>query len=644
MSDASVIIPGVLPVRQGRPPINKVAMTNQQKMSRRYLYKKSERLKHIAVLDMETDPFNDQNPEAVYPFCAELYSDQFGSIVIWDEDYETLIEKILTQIEALPDCYTIYAHNGGKFDYMFFIHKLRGIVKFKGRAIMSAKIGNHEIRDSLHLLPEKLAAWKKDKFDYSKMHKKNRQRFKEEILTYLHSDCLYLFDFLKRFTSEFGLKISIGQAAFAELKKHYKIASIKPSMDTALRAYFLGGRVECIAGMGYFDSARYPQPYKLYDVNSMYWKAMSDFRHPVGAEYLWHRGEPNENTCFIDLNCYSYGAMFKRLETGELSTDDGEGRFHTTIHEYRMALKLGLIENVRINWCVDNLIKTDFSKFILPMYQRREETKIILARLKSQALESTSEYEEIKKENIFLKYLGNNSWGKTAQNPLKYKEYCFTDHGQMPDREWFDFLDTADENIRHEYSFPVERCNTHDVWARPNPGVRFNNVGTGASITGAARAILLEARQNATDPIYCDTDSLICRELRNVDIHPSRLGAWDLEETFDEVIIAGKKTYACRIAGKPDCAEGRIKVRSKGVDLRVRPERIEAGDDEWTRANAATWQRYLDIIDDKIISIRNAAPTFSKLGAQHFMTRRIKATAPRKRILHHGNARSIQNG
>lgn len=636
-----VIIDGQLPLKRGRPPNGERAMTNREHKQKYNAVKKSNRLKHLAVLDMETDPFSDSQDD-IHPFCAELYSDQFGSIVIWENDHETLIEKLLTTIEALPDSYTIYAHNGGKFDYMFFIHKLRGIVKFKGRAIMSAKIGNHEIRDSLHILPEKLAAWKKDKFDYAKMQKRNRQRFKDEILTYLHSDCVYLFDFVKRFTSEFGLKISIGQAAFAEMKKHYDIEPIKETMDTALRTYFLGGRVECIAGMGLFDSARFKEPYKLYDVNSMYWKAMADYQHPIGKEYVWHRGEPNEHTIFIDLNCRSYGAMFQRLETGELTTDDCEGRFYTTIWEYQAAIKLGLIEKVTFNWCIDSLNRSDFSRFIHPMYARREETKIIMAELKAAGKINSTEYEEIKKENIFLKYLGNNSYGKTAQNPRKFKEYYLTDHGKRPEPQWFEFLENADEMVRHEYSLPIERCNTHDVWARPNPGRRFNNVGTAASITGAARAILLEARQNSVDPIYCDTDSLICRSLSGVDIHPSRLGAWDLEETFDEVIVVGKKTYACKIAGKDDCEETRLKVRSKGVDLRIRPDDPDASKEIWHAANKATWQRYLDILDDKIITIVNRAPTFDKTGKQDFMTRRIRATAPRKRATIHGAGR-IQN-
>jgi hypothetical protein len=243
----------------------------------------------------------------------------------------------------------------------------------------------------------------------------------------------------------------------------------------------------------------------------------------------------------------------------------------------------------------------------------------------------------------------NNSYGKTAQNPRKYKEYCFTDHGEMPDKEWFNFLENANDQVRHDYALPIERCSTHDVWARPNPGTRFNNVGTGASITGAARAVLLEAKHNAIDPIYCDTDSLFCRDLHGVSISPTELGAWDIEETFDEVVIVGKKTYCAKIAGEDDCSQTRLKVRSKGTDLRIRPEnsfgllKVDANANDWRIANGKTWERYLDLLDDKIISVLNPAPTFNKAGAQNFITRRIKATAPRLRQPHATSSR-IQNG
>ena len=171
--------PTIQQAKRGRKFANKVTrLSKQESNDKARAGSRAARKRCIAVLDMETDPFDENTKSPIFPFVAELYSDQFGSIVIWEETFDLFVLKVVTAIESLPDNYIIYAHNGGKFDWLFIVSKIRGIVKFKGRSIMVAKIGNHELRDSLHLLPEKLAAWKKDVFDYNKLKKKNRNAHK----------------------------------------------------------------------------------------------------------------------------------------------------------------------------------------------------------------------------------------------------------------------------------------------------------------------------------------------------------------------------------------------------------------------------------------------------------------------------------
>lgn len=601
-------------VKRGRPPRNKIkAMTNAECLRRSRAGKMDARLRHIAVLDFETEPFDDERKAEILPFVCELYSENFGAIVIWDENFDAFILKVVTAIEGLPDAYTIYAHNGGKFDYLFLVRHLRGAVKFKGRAIMSCKIGTHELRDSLHILPEKLAAWKKDHFDYSKLKKANRAKFRQEILDYLHSDCVYLFDIVKSFVSEFGLKISIGQAAFAELKKSYTVQNVSEASDEFLRRYFFGGRVECVGGRGLFDSRTrgYAGDFKLYDVNSMYPAVMANYAHPVGNEYNWRRGDVGDDTVFLDVACRNHGAFVQRAEPGALDAkpEFGEGRYYVTRWEYDVAIKYGLIENVRIIGVVDNASRSNFSEFIVPMYDRRRGVKTAMEELRKSGREDAREFEELKKQDLFLKYLLNNSYGKFAQNPRNFKEYYYTDAGECPPADWMKFLKGADDDIIHKFSMPVERADDFSIWAKPSPGRRYNNVGTAASITGAARAVLLEAIQNADEPIYCDTDSLICRKLSEVEIEVSRLGAWKHEATFDRVIVAGRKLYACEVQGYPDGHDRRIKIRSKG-------------------AAGLVWSDFEKMLNDQIIETINKAPTISKTGHQQYMKRRIRATAP----------------
>lgn len=613
-------------VKRGRPPIGEKAMTKAENHRRYRAGNNAAKLRHIAVLDFETDPFDAQLKSEILPFVCELYSDQFGSIVIWDEDFDRFITKVVTAIEGLPDAYTIYAHNGGKFDYLFLVRHLRGAVKFKGRAIMSCKIGNHELRDSLHILPEKLAAWKKDHFDYSKMKRCNRAKFRTEILDYLHSDCIYLFDIIKSFVGEFGLKISIGQAAFSELKKSYKVEAVSEATDEFLRRYFFGGRVECISGRGLFDSRTRPGDFKLYDVNSMYPYVMANFKHPISNEYNWRRGDVSDDTIFIDLECTNNGAFVSRAKDNALDAmpEFARGRYHVTKWEYDVARKWGLIDDIRIFGVVDNLQRSDFSSFIVPMYDRRQRVKQLQNELFKAGKEDTSEYEELQKQNLFLKYLLNNAYGKFAQNPRNFKEYYYTDADERPPADWMEFLEDADVDTLHKFSMPVERADDFAIWAKPSPGRRFNNVGTAASITGAARAVLLDAIQRADEPIYCDTDSLVCRNLRGIDEDVARLGAWKLEATFDRVIVLGKKLYACEVQGYPNGHEKRIKIRSKGAS-----GRLDDASHEWRLLNWADYERALD---GGIIETLNKAPTISKTGHQEYMRRNIRATAPTRKI------------
>lgn len=285
---------------RGRPRLDPARLqTNKEECAKRQAKKLEEKLERVAVLDFETDPFNNQKPDdKIYPFAACLYSDQFEPVIIWNSNFSSFIIELLLALEKLPGDFVIYAHNGGKFDFMFLVKHLIGKISFKGRGIMSAQIGRHELRDSFHIIPEKLANYKKDVFDYESLTKKNREKKKDQIIKYMVNDCIYLFDIVKSFLSEFGFKISIGQAAWAEIKKDYTIKSIGENTDAVLREYFFGGRVECLAGMGHFKGA-----YKLIDLNSAYPAVMAYQKHPIGNNYDFRRrGGINENTCFIFVN------------------------------------------------------------------------------------------------------------------------------------------------------------------------------------------------------------------------------------------------------------------------------------------------------------------------------------------------------
>lgn len=650
-------------VPRGRKRAHGVATVKERQNERQRKHRADafeDKARRVCVLDMETDPFDNVERSRIDPFACCLYSDDFEPVIIWETNREKFVHKVMAAINALPGKYLIYAHNGGRFDFMFLISELRGTVSFKGRGIMSARVGAHELRDSFHIIPEKLAAVQKDAFDYSKMKKGNREKHKAEIIKYMVNDCRYLLPVIQDFITRFGFKLSIGQAAMHEMKQHYTIKKFTKGWDAYCRHYFFGGRVECLEGRGHWKADK-RGTFKLYDVNSMYPHVMASYEHPVGGfhDYQIRPGKPNKHTCFIKLRCDNRGALVSRTFEGSSCTQ-ARGEFFTTIWEYEVALKYKLISNVQIKYCIDCTDRSNFSKFIVPLYDNRLKTKTELARMKAAGLQHTEAFITTQRDDIFYKLLMNNAYGKLAQNPRNFKEHYLTDPDAMPPDQffqsvclmlpretsdfeerwqwsedgadekkqllnpppsWYDYLTqelSKDENLSDEfsdYTCPHFEHSRYRIWQKPSPGFRFNNVGTAASITGASRAVLLEAMQHADTPIYCDTDSIIARSIDDtkVCIDKTKLGAWGIEDEYSEVIICGKKTYGCKIAGK----ENETKIRSKGINRDP-------------KSGGLTWEMLERVLKGGIETVWNNAPTFNRYSEQDYIARRVKATAPLK--------------
>lgn len=560
---------------------------------------KTAREDRVAILDFETDPFDKLTGAKIYPFCAVFYSDDWPARIIWNEDFDAFVAEVMAGFDALPldengRGYTVYAHNGGKFDFMFLLHKLRGQVSFKGRSLMSAKIGAHEIRDSFHIIPEKLANLQKDAFDYQRMTKANRNKWRDEIIRYCVNDCKYLLGYVKQFVANYGLKISIGAAAITELRKSYDVKKLSAGMDAYLRNFFFGGRVECLGGRGHWAG-----DYKLYDVNSMYPSVMAGYDHPIGNQYeIRVRGKLGPNTVFLDLECRNFGAFVRKDDGGATSANLRTGRFRVTIWEYLAAEKLGLIDRVKILVCVDCAERSNFSQFILPVYAIRQAHKAEVKRLGNAGLKDSVEYRDRSRDSTIYKLLMNNAYGKFAQNPRRYKDHYITELGERPTDDTYGEL-------------PAHETASYAVWERPSPRQHFNNVGTAASITGAARSVLMTAIMASEDPIYCDTDSLICRRL-DANLDPEELGCWDLEQEFSEVIVAGKKLYGGRPKLGPSGQPGKDKIRSKGAD-------------------DLTWADLQSLLRGDVVHNVNRGITMSRRHAsdvQTYLERDIRATAP----------------
>jgi hypothetical protein len=562
--------------------------------------KKKARL--IAVLDMETDPFSDG--QEVYPFVCELYAaDDFPPVVIWEENFPRFVEKVVAAIEALPDEYIIYAHNGGRFDFMFLISKIKGRVAFKGRGIMSAKIGNHELRDSFHIIPAALSAYRKDEFDYSLLEKANRRKKvnREKILAYLHADCVYLYEVVADFTGRYGQALSIGQVAWGLLKKDHDIKPLSEGSDEYLRNWFYGGRVECLTGPGAWHD-----DHAVCDVISMYPDRMAHCEHPIAGDFWARGGAPNKNTVFLEVECENFGALVGRAEDGSLTPNLPRGLFRTTIWEYEVARQHNLIKNAQIHRCIDFEQRTNFKAFVYPLFATREDVKKTLETIDKLC----AQWPQLKRDELFIKLLLNNGFGKSAQNPRRFKEWCYTNEDEHPEGEI-----VGPWQVRAEdgeiWRLHASREGEFNLWCKPIPPSqrRYNNVATGASITGAARAKLLDALATCKGARYCDTDSIICREPgASWDMGITELGKWKVEANASELLIAGKKLYGFK--GLDNKGEAVSRIRTKG-------------------SKGVTWEQLQAIVKGAEIDITLQAPTITKTGHQYNVSRELKMTCPR---------------
>jgi len=485
--------------------------------------------KPIYTMDIETDPF--KYGRVPKPFVIGCYDGH----TFHNEWGENCIEKMYEYVRRLTPG-IIYMHNGGRFDFFYLIDWMvpfdDNFVDAANMLIINSRIvkaevrciaGKHELRDSFAIMPFALAKYKKDEIDYTKMEAENREQNRIEILEYLKGDCRYLWELCTSFVEMFGKKLTIGSTAMKELQKLHEFSLLDEMQDAEVRSnFYVGGRVEC------FKKGIIHGDYRVYDVNSMYPYVMRNYKHPIGTPVL-SSNKVTSKTMFITVEGKNYGAFARREKNGSIKFDYETGIFHTTIHEWESALSHGLFDPTKIIACVDFDAQDSFAEFVDKFYN---------ARIKAKDCCDVT-------HSLFYKYVLNSAYGKFAQNPENYFEYQITTSDKFM-REW------------EPAYFPNEK---YIIWKRPSNDYKRFNVATGASITGAARAVLLDAIANADEPLYCDTDSIICKSIKGIQENDTSLGAWKVEAKLDKACIAGKKLYALFDNGV--C----VKQANKGVKL-----------------------------------------------------------------------------
>ena len=539
--------------------------------------------REVAVIDFETDPFKYDRVPAPFA-CGVLWRDEYREF--WGFDCGAQAFEYLQTIDAKL---VIYAHNGGKFDFYFLWPYLDNPMKIINGRIVACKFGKHELRDSYAILPFPLREFEKTAIDYAKFEPEVREKHRVEILAYLHDDCTGLKKLVDAFVERFGFALTIAGVAMKQLQKLHPQEFQGQSHDARMRKFYFGGRVSC------FDSGVLVGNWKVYDVNSMYPSVMRDFDHPMGKHYRvllsnitldadnWIAGYPGE-MYFCEVSGINFGALPIRDDENAfegLNFNVEVGTFTTTSHELRAAIELGKFEVVEIHSAMLPRKTQRFAEFV--------DTYAAEKALAKKTKDKTSE--------IFAKLILNSAYGKFGQNPDKFKEWRFEQRNERGG------CSNISELMQSGWQLE-QGAKEWTVWSKPAVAFQYFDVAIAASVTSAARSVLLRAVAKSTRPIYCDTDSIICEKLAGVEIHASRLGAWKLEAIGDRVAIAGKKLYALFRDAWTDKAA--VKWASKGT--RLAPSEIV----KIARGGEVTWE--------------SDAPNFSLSGKVKFTKRKSRRT------------------
>lgn len=563
----------------------------------------------IAVVDFETDPFlYGRNPR---PFCSGFYDGEIYKEFWGDDCALQLVDYIISRKDPL----CIYAHNGGKFDFFYFLEL--GIIQnpvliINGRIVKARFLDVHEIRDSYAIMPAPLAKignskiGNKIEIDYSLMERNVREKNKKEILAYMKPDCVILWNAVFEFRERYGNKLTVGAMAISELGKYHQVSRQNKAHDRKFRQFYFGGRVQC------FEGGQIKGDFKIYDVNSMYPAVMKNFIHPTGGFYVSLKEDAikrfNKKTgklhkfsgmYFMRFVGYSKCALPRFNEEKKvLEFPDMIGEFFACSHEVQAACELGLLKVHRI---IDVFIPCGTMNFAEFVDEGMRE-KI-----------SAREQKDFISE-FFAKLKLNSAYGKYGSNPASFKSWWIYDE-QCTQEEHEAFIEWVEANPKEfdettgrlisQGAELVQDLGRFEIWQAPSPNDDgYFDVAVAASITSAARSVLLRAIHSAIRPLYCDTDSLICQELSNVDIHETRLGAWKCEGTTKEIFIAGKKLYSCELNERDEKGKVKYKIASKGAKL-VHADLIK-------------------LCKGEIVHWRSDAPNFKFSGEVKYVARNIR--------------------
>ena len=559
--------------------------------------------KRLCTFDTETDPF--KIGRVVKPFTCGFHIVDSGEY--WDFWGDDCIEQFFEFLDAnfSEQELLIMCHNWGNFDAYFCTDQFdSGSSPFiiNGRLVRTILHGQ-EFRDSYANIPVALGnmgAGVKLDIDYSKLERDVRDLHRDEILAYQKQDCIGLGVYVKNWFDMFGDKLTMASAALPMLRSFHGFETVPEYIDDQLRPFYFGGRCEC------FETGVLKDDWKIYDVHSMYPAVMASEQHPISGHPI-SSYVIGPRTFFAKIDATSDGCLPVRKPDGGLHFPHGRDSYFASIHEINAGLETGTLVIHSVEYAIDFEVSSTFQAFVDHFYSLR--------------LKAAAAGDDILK--LFYKLVLNSSYGKFAQDPRKYETYLF-DPDEMPtpllcpscavnikgfQGRITSLCATCDSGLTSPFGWNIDCVRDGKaVWCKPQTRINkhgsisnrgFFNVATAASITAAARAKLWRGLCGADRPIYCDTDSIICRSFQG-ELHDNRLGTWGREAVGDTACIGGKKLYAIFNDGEE------IKKASKGVKL--------------------TAQEIARVCAGEVVTYASPVPKFKLDGRSEWIVRNIKRT------------------
>jgi hypothetical protein len=489
----------------------------------------------IGALDLETDPF--RRGAAIEPFAWGLLWEDGEYEEGWGDDCLTSLAAVLEASERA----VVYAHNGGRFDFVFMAPFLSGDALIIDGRIASATIGAVELRDSYMILPHALSEMgAKDVVDFKYFARGRRDAFKPKIQKYLKQDCTLLLNQVLIFRGEFGNSMSVSSAATVKLNKAHKrdfgkaVERLSLADDRFFRRFYFGGRTAA------FERGDLRDDWLMYDMRSAFSAVMRDELHPTSNKYMT-RAKFDGASDFVTVDATSRGSLPVRNNAGDVEYPVARGIFHVTAHELRAVQAAGLVDIHKVVESYTFSRRENFAGFVDEF-----------GRLRLAAISAGDETQAQHYKNIL-----NRAYGKQALDVETMGAWRI-------EKEFTTLARAHIRSLRAENYTCEYTGGGVSFWKRPLSWIEkirmVRNVACGASITGAARARLASAIQRADRPIYCDTDGIIARAL---DVRLSdQIGGWRIIERAARAAIAAPKTYALfDQMGLP------VKYASKGARL-----------------------------------------------------------------------------